>query len=155
MKLQKILLAVMAVVIAALTVAFYMIPQPLLPQDAVVTEIYRMSVWGYSHEGAERLEDYDVTNMVDAEKISNILQKYTRSRWSSENGSYQLGEGQIDLLLITEQQGAVVHLDIALGGNEIGGKEHDVNYVNVHTNGEFRIHNADELRNELTALLSE
>ena len=53
MKLQKVLLAVMAVVIAVTTVVYYRTPQPLLPEDAVVSEIFRMSVWRYPQEGTE------------------------------------------------------------------------------------------------------
>ena len=94
-----------------------------------------------------------MTNLVNAEEVSTILRKYTRGRWSNENRYYQLGEGQIDLLLVTEQNGSVVHLNITLGGNEIDGKEHSVNHVNVHSYGEFQIHNADALLTELTVLL--
>ena len=151
MKLQKFLLAAMAVVIAAATVAFYMTPQPILDENMHIEEISYLSVYRLCGE-TDRLEEIDVTDQVDADEVERIMKKYTRSRWSNEIHTYQLGENQIDLHLISTEKGGTSHM-ITLGGNEIGGRKGGINTVYIRFSGEYKIHNAAALRAELTALL--
>ena len=147
MKLQKILLAVMAVVIAAATWAFYAAPSPILYDISRLESDDIWIEWMHPNEEDTQLESIDVSELVDREAVREILSRYTRSRARmSEKRFYTLSAGEIDIDMHLEGNGP---LHIVLGAD--GGTSNFV--YSSFDEGIYEIHNAADLHAELTALL--
>ena len=147
MKLQKILLAAMAVVIAAATVAFYETPSPILydasrlEPDNIWIEWMRPTGENTEPEGVE------VSEQVDREAVREILSRYTRSRAKmSGKRFYMISPGEIDLTMHLEGDGPS---HIVLGADDGAS-----NFVySSFDEGIYEIYDAPDLYAELAALL--
>ena len=145
MKLQKILLAVMAVVITASTVAFYRIPQPLVPENAEIKyvhmEIYRSTITDS--------EFVDVTDEIDLEAAAQVLRQHKRGRLPYFPQGGLTTDGMIWLDILVEENGYSYFLHGIIGMHN--GRN---NHVKIGANGpRLEILNAADLQTELTALL--
>ena len=146
MKLQKILLAVRAVVIAAATVAFYLTPQPFIPEDA---EIVYVNIRVDREISVTEWDFVDMNGTFEQEEAEQILRKYTRGRLPGAPGGGRRTEGAIWLDVQICERGHYYYLHTILG--EDNGRS---NSVKLGKDGiRVRVNDADALLAELTALL--
>ena len=157
MKLQKFLLAVMAVVIATATVGFYLSPSPLLHENAKIEELV-IAVHNMENKDADHKHKIKITDQLERDQIAEILKKYTRRRWA-HNGLgmtyYQAVEGHLDLEIKADIDGNVQFIDMTVGAKKIGGNPGSHNTVDYFPGvlGWYVICDAADLHAELTALL--
>lgn len=146
MRLQKILLAVMAVVIAAAAIAFYVTPQPFIPDGA---EIVHISISVDREISISKWDFEDVNGTFEQEEAAQILRKYTRGRLPGASGGGRRTEGAIRLDVQICERGYYYYLHTILG--EDNGRS---NSVKLGMDGiRVRVNDADALLAELTALL--
>lgn len=144
--LQKALLAVMAVVIAAAVWGFYATPSPILYDSSKVNPDNVRVEWMRPTGKYTRPESVEVSDSVDREAVIEILSRYTRERSKFKISGYTLTAGEIDLSMHVEGFGP---LHVVLGADD---GTLNMMYSSADQ-GCYEIINSDALLAELTVLL--